>query len=109
MVNPATKYHIIGVKGTEVRTGVHEGAPSESWLCAWGMRRQVDFVIRYFPSRKGWRVLDIRDVISVMPSPHSARMFYTGQRHSKFYGTEDAAVMVAIHMGGQQPHPQLDL
>lgn len=108
MGNPAVPYKLIAVRGTSIKTKTIPGAPQEGMMITWAKSVRADFVIRYFPSRNGWRVLDVRD--AVQHSSHKRHLrWWTGQRRSKFYGTEDAAVMVAIHMGGQQPHPELAL
>ena len=62
-------------------------------------------MIRYFPSKKGWRVLDIRNATCVRMNIHGAAIDgWRGQiRGKKYYPNEDAAVMVALHMLGQQP------
>lgn len=35
-------------------------APTNNQLCAWAHRNKLAFVVRYYPSKKGWRALDTR-------------------------------------------------
>ena len=100
-------YKLIGVCGSSIKTKTIPGAPQEQRMIAWAKAIRADFVVRYFPSHNGWRELDVRSAFKA--NTPGRFQFYVGQRRSKFYGTEDAAVMVAIHLGGQQPHPKLDL
>lgn len=80
------------------------GAPPENWLCAFGKSKGAAFVARYFPSKKGWRLLDIRGAVAVTINGKQRVNVYRGQvRGTKYYPTEDAAVMVAMHKLGCQP------
>lgn len=91
------RYKIIGLCGQRSVEGTRLAAPSENWLCEWGKARRCDFVIRYFPSRKGWRVLDIRNASS-WQMPGVRRPMWTGMICGKrYFPTEDAAVMAALH------------
>lgn len=102
-----SKYLVIGVRtdGTVVESkNKYEKAPSEDFLCSWGTNRQCAAVIRYFPSLKGWRVLDIRKAINTNPAADAHRRFSTwvGQKHGKVYPNEDAAVMACMAILNQQ-------
>lgn len=55
--------------------------------------RNAVFFMRYFPSRKAWRVFDARKVVRV-PSPRQQRVEYP--RFDVETETEDAAVMYAL-------------
>lgn len=46
--------------GGVVKFGYLDTAPNESYLLSRGQARRAAFVARYWPSKKGWRVLDIR-------------------------------------------------
>lgn len=98
----STTYKLIGVRGDHVVEGKTEGSPSEAKLCNWGRQRGRFFVIRYFPSRRGWRILDIRKAIAVTMRINGRPVpVWRGQvRGTKYYATEEAAVMVAIHKQG---------
>lgn len=99
----AGTYKMIGVlhDGRTVEKTVHGGAPTESRLIAWGLQRRAIAVIRYFPSRKGWRILDIRKIAKGTQPIHragrSVEVFKGQVRGAVYYLNEDAAVMVAIH------------
>ena len=84
-----------------------DGAPNEAWLIAWGKERYCAIVIRYFPSRKGWRLIDIRNAVQKSVGYKSYPQWFGQVRGTRYYPTEDAAVMAAIHM--LQREPELDL
>lgn len=91
-------YHVVGIcAGGGTIEGKMRGAPTEDSLCAWGKQRRCLAVIRYFPSRRGWRILDIRSALPVL-TRNSRVPFWRGQRRGeRYYPTLDAAVMVALH------------
>ncbi len=100
MGNTAATYKILIVKPGRVIERIHQGAPAESKLIKWGTSLKATAVIRYFPSRKGWRVLDVRNA-QFFSSANQREGHWIGQvRGKKYYETEDAAVMVALHMLG---------
>lgn len=98
-------YKIIAVRPHGTFEKKTRGAPTESSIIAWARNRNAPFVIRYYPSRKGWRILDLRKVVEgVMSRGNRSIAIYKGQlRGTKYYETEDAAVMVAMHMIGCTP------
>jgi hypothetical protein len=64
------------------------------------MTNSCAFVIRYFPSRQGWRILDIRQAVG-RTVPGKRYAIWNGQvRGQKYYPTPDAAIMIAIHKLG---------
>lgn len=97
-----SKYLVIGVRtdGTVVESkNRFNTPPSEAFLCSWGVNRRCDAVIRYFPSLKGWRVLDIREARQVQPRSNGRGGSFTqwhGQKRCKVYPNEDAAVMACM-------------
>lgn len=98
MANVAT-YRIIGVMpGGRVVEGRRTGAPQESWTLEWAKRKQAAMVIRYFPSRKGWRILDVRQAQSFAMGGSRMAVKWTGHvRGQRYYPTPESAIMVAIH------------
>lgn len=99
-------YEIIFMGGIPETRRSKKGAPSDTWLCATGARLKAQFAIRYFPSRKGWMVLDLRRARKVQTV--SRRNFWRGQeRLQKVCPTEDAAVMLAYHAAARCP--ELDI
>lgn len=94
----ACSYKIIYVARGQTTQNFHDGAPPENYLCSSGARRKAAAVIRFFPSRKGWVVLDIREAVTVginVPG-RGPLITYKGQRRSKPFPNEDAAVMYAM-------------
>lgn len=91
-------YRIVGVASGYCREWTCTKAPSDALLCTYGRRTNVDFMIRYFPSKKGWVVLDIRKALPLGAGSHQ---WWSGQvRWEKVFPSEDAAVMVAMHQTG---------
>ena len=99
-------YEVIFVGCTPERRYRFMSAPTAEKLCDIGARLKAQFAVRYFPSRKGWMVLDIR----------RARRVNTAGRYDfwvnyewlqKVCPTEDAAVMLAYHAAIRCP--ELDL
>lgn len=95
-------YKIFGVRLSGVVEGTVRGAPPDSRLCAWGQPRGCGFVVRYMPSRKGWVILDIRNATSV-PVQGSITAWYGQHKLLRTYPNEDAAIMHAMTILGQQP------
>lgn len=95
------KYEVIGVArgGTVIEHKLGKlGAPPENWLCAWGKAKGCAFVIRYFPSKKGWRVLDIRNATGRQAAGGRGFQMWQGQvRGTRYWPNKDAAIMYAIH------------
>lgn len=98
-------YKIIAVRPHGTFEKKTRGAPVESSIIAWALSRRGSFVIRYYPSKRGWRLIDLRNVVRI-PISNAGRPIdaFKGQiRGTKYYPTEDAAVMVAMHMIGCAP------
>lgn len=95
-----TPYTVWFCVGHAVIEKVHRGAPTETWMIDRGRSHRAFAVIRYFPSRKGWRFLDIRN-LSSFQLPGSGRTIYKGAvRGAHFYPTAEAAHMAALAMLG---------
>jgi hypothetical protein len=60
---------------------------------------EIVFVIRYWPSRKGWRVLDARHAVPVMVS--GCRRWFGHRFFPGVYPTQEAAVMHALAILGR--------
>lgn len=92
-------YELIGVDGVRVvRTKkAHPKAPSTDTMVRWGLRRKVRFVLRYMPSKKGWRAVDIRGAHKNPPMQlQNGSVISTFVGHKvlpRIYPNEDAAVM----------------
>ena len=102
----AVRYTLLGIHASTggVVEGHRRGSPSESFLCSWGKARGCAFVIRYWPSLKGWRILDIRKAVeSRRGSPHNYSIWNGQTRGTRLYPNEDAAVMHALAILSSQP------
>lgn len=89
-------YEIIFMGGIPETRRSKKGAPSDAWICETGARLKAQFAARYFPSRRGWIVFDLR----------KARKIRTASRYDLWVGhdrlqtvcpNEDAAAMLAYH------------
>jgi hypothetical protein len=97
----AATYKVLLVKpGGVIKEHSHVGAPPESTLLRWGTSLKAGFVIRYFPSKRGWRLLDVRTAQFFSSADRRQGRWVGHVRGQKYYETEDAAVMVAIHKLG---------
>jgi len=109
-------YTIIGIPRADplkVRSRTIAGAPRDTILLSWALRHKLAFVIRYFPSKKGWGIYDTRQVC---PLPSKIGAF--GQAYAQYggwkrlprtYASEDAAVMKAIHLANLPVQEELAL
>jgi len=92
-------YDVIGIRadGTVVEHRKQwSRAPNDARLVNWGQRWACAVVIRYWPSKKGWIPLDIREVRLVRPV-HGDYFMVVGARRGPVLPTEEAATMFAIH------------
>lgn len=103
MGNPAAQYKIIGVGPARVIERKKNGAPAEGWLCEFGKKNSVPMVIRYYPSRKGWRILDLRRAQCFGVNGRAFNIWKGQVRGQRYWPTEDAAIAVAMHVLGYQP------
>lgn len=95
-------YHVVIVARGGVTKSWHtEKAPDTQRMCQRAAQWNAVAVVRYWPSKKGWRVLDTSQVIRVLHFlPHIPEE-YSGWRYiDTVYPSEDAAVMAAILLGG---------
>jgi hypothetical protein len=104
MPNKAAEYVVVALRAAGEPTQIEHmfrGAPSDARLASWCRQRSqpYDVVVRYFPSRKGWLVLDMRNVsVRIGPNPGSPVYWHGIQRSTRVYATESAAVMKAMYM-----------
>ncbi len=102
MPNEAAVYTVIGVRAHGVVEWKKRGAPSDGWMLARGMNHKCAFVGRYFPSKKGWVLIDIRKAQNFGRPGHFVK--WVGHvRLKTIYPTREAAEMVARHLITSQP------
>lgn len=80
-------------------------APRTEWMLECGKNNAALFVVRYWPSKKGWRVLDMREAQSFTHQQNqwgkNRYVTWTGHRMLEtIFPSEDAAVMAAISLSG---------
>lgn len=97
----ADRYKITMItKSRDVKVRSTHGAPSEQRQCRLAERYSAAFVIRYWPSKKGWQILDTRKMhcVGSFTAKNGAIIpkFVGHQRSPKIYPNEHAAVMHAL-------------
>jgi len=100
-ISPAGAYQVVFVRrGGTTKVWRTAKAPKTEWMLERGKNNAALFVVRYWPSKKGWRVLDMREAQSFqMPGLSYAK--WVGHRHLEtIFPSEDAAVMAAITLSG---------
>lgn len=92
-------YDIYGVRGDQLIQSEkpHKGSPTEAWMIEWGKRRGCQAVIRLFPTRKGYRLLDITEVRSFQPQNQKYPIYHGQVRGRRFWPSVDAAIMAWLH------------
>lgn len=87
-----------------------KSAPSEALLARTfrGGPNKYDLAIRFYPSRKGWMIVDLRNAHKKQLV--SGREYWTGtRRSSKAYPNEAAAIMKAIYILNPPSQQELSL
>lgn len=92
-------YDIWGVRGDKLIKSdkPRKGSPTEGWMCQWGKDRSCDAVIRHFPGRKGYRLLDIREARQFQLPGRQIKVWRGQVRGDRFYPSVDAAIMAWLH------------
>lgn len=92
-------YRVLAVAPNRAVERVSQKAPTTDWMVSFGDNYSAAFVVRYYPTYKAWRVLDIRK--------RRKRTLFTGKSVwdsrsasllPKLLPTEDAAVMWAMSL-----------
>jgi len=75
------------------------GAPNDSRIANFAEAKHCPLATRYFPSKKGWVLFDLRTAVKVNMGVRGRNVaVWKGiKRHPKLFTTEDAAVMWAMH------------
>lgn len=99
-------YKVVGVgrspEGVVTRERNFSGAPTDNRLATWAQATEkcvkLEFVTRYFPSKKGWLVLDLRHVSAHLRLPMGRFALWGNiSRYRRTLPTEDAAIMLMLH------------
>lgn len=92
-------YELVGITGEGELVNAPKpfaNAPTASQMGAFASRNKCAFVMRYYPSRKGWLVHDTRSMVALRVN--GGRNFtYKMLRGSIVYPSRDAAEMSMIH------------
>lgn len=94
---PKPNYVMTGIRGTRVeKSRGRNKPPTDVQMTVWGKERGLHFVIRFWPSRKGWMALDIRAAQVFDRSSRAGFKFSNVVGHirgTRVYPSEEAAVM----------------
>lgn len=106
MTRPERGYEVYGVLPGKVVKHRFLTAPSDMQLVAWGLKAGASFVVRYWPSKKGWAALDIRKARTFDVRLATGRAYPSATGHIRgttVYPSIDAAVMhlMAVPHGEQ--------
>lgn len=95
--SPKPDYKLIGISSGKWQYSKRgfDKAPQTHQMITWGRRVRAWFVVRYYPSRKGWMATDIREVFEREMLVHGRKLkVWAGEKRGKrVYPTEDAAIM----------------
>lgn len=92
-------YFVVGVRlGGGIERWKHNGAPTDSWMISRGRRYHCGAVLRYYPTKRGWCILDIRKAMQLQSADRRSTWWRGQVRYGQTFPSEDAAVMAAIHM-----------
>lgn len=98
---PKPDYTLTGIcRGGKVVEGRGTSKPpDEVRMAKWGKERQVLFVLRYMPSKKGWRALDIRNAQVFVQGTMAGRQYEVVRgavRGTRIWPNLDAAIMYLL-------------
>lgn len=103
MVNPAASYRVIGVAANRIVETTMQGAPGPSRFCAWAKKLRLDLVVRYYPSKRGWMVSDVRKARKATLVAREIWLSRSIKRFDRVFPNEDSAVMWAMIQTGAAP------
>jgi hypothetical protein len=98
---PATAagYKIVMVRHAgSIKTYNRSLAPDTTWMLEFGKRNASKFVTRFWPSKKGWRVLDMRNAQNFTTNGAGYPMWVGWRYLPTIFPSEEAAVMAAISL-----------
>lgn len=95
-------YKIIAIGPGHTIERTRQGAPNDSWIVGWAMLKKKQFVTRYYPSRKGWLVIDCRRAIEVTAAGRYKHIVGHNRINDRVFPHENAAVMFAMSLLGYQ-------
>lgn len=83
---------------------VFRGSPDTRYVLERGQDKRAHYAVRFWPSKRGYRVLDMRDAKNLMPDVRATFSRWVGHRWSdRIYPNEDAAVMHCMAILNSQP------
>ena len=103
MTNPNLPYRMVAVAPNATFTRNVQNAPTPAQIATFAEIRSAHFVVRYYPSKKGWMVTDVRQRREI--NLRQGRTVWDTRslvRHPKVFPSEDAAVMWAMHHTGTE-------
>lgn len=106
------RYKIVGLTHQgKMECYYRTGAPPEQLLLIRAHERGWQFATRYYPSRKGWRVFDLRQAVKVNRKAYKSGRTWdeivSVGKSRRFLGSEDAAVMFMVAKAGEPVQEKL--
>ena len=90
--------------GGTLRHSRFDKAPTDAWVLRRGQYHpgcKALYAVRMWPSRRGWRIMDMREAVIVQPSNIVTNTYSVWKGYcwsERVYPSEDAAVMHAMAM-----------
>ncbi len=107
MPNSYQPYRMIGVSPGRTVERPKATAPTPAQMATFADVNKVDFVVRYYPSKKAWMANDMRKRRKM--NLRSGRVVWDSRsvlRHDRKFPNEDAAVVWAMTQLGVAPVTQ---
>lgn len=90
-------YHLTFFNGTRMFKREHKGAPGNDILGKWGASLKAQCVVRYYPSKKGWFVVDLRSARQFSSMAGTMAGHWTGLiRGERNFPSQEAAEMYVL-------------
>lgn len=102
-MDSAAVYKIVAIGAGRTIERKRTGAPNDAWMVQWAMLKKMQFVTRYWPSRKGWMVIDCRKAIKVGWRGNFTQIVGHSRMNDRVFPHENAAVMFAMSLLGYHP------
>lgn len=94
---PKPSYVMTGIRGTRVvKSKGRSKPPTDVQMAVWGKERGLNFVLRFWPSKKGWMALDIRNAQVFDRATQRGTRYPSVVGHirgTRVYPNEESAVM----------------
>lgn len=90
-------------KGGRLARTRFKRSPRDAWVLERGKSHSAMYAIRFWPSKKGWRLCEMRNAQSFLISGKRYSKWHNFSWSDRVYPSEDAAVMHALAILNIQP------